>query len=206
MRKKLGRIKRKINTRLKATWKTILFKSAKKIIIGSANTSYPGWLSTDKDTLDITNRHDFECYWKPGSRTAFFAEHVVEHLEEEEAKNASANCFEFLKSGGRLRIAVPDGFNPDPAYIELVRSYGPGPGADEHKCIYNYRSLRKLLNNAGFHTVLLEYYDENGTFHFNEWNSVDGHIVRSKRYDPRNKDGRLHYTSLIADAIKPQHD
>ena len=80
---------------------------------------------------------------------------------------------------------------------------GTGIGSDDHKILYNYKSLKELLESAGFKVALLEYCDENGKFHFNEWSSKDGHIVRSKRYDPRNKDGALNYTSLIIDAIKP---
>ena len=57
----------------------------------------------------------------------------------------NANCYEFLRPGGRLRIAVPDGFHPEPGYIEYVRPGGTGIGADDHKVLYNYQSLRKLL-------------------------------------------------------------
>ena len=116
---------------------------------------------------------------------------------------ANANCYEFLRPGGRLRIAVPDGFHPELGYIEYVRPGGTGIGADDHKVLYNDHSLKKLLEKAGFFVYLLEYWDEHGNFHFKEWSSKDGHIRRSKRYDPRNQNGSLTYTSLIADAIKP---
>jgi predicted SAM-dependent methyltransferase len=134
----------------------------------------------------------------------FLAEHVWEHLGSRQAIIANANCFEFLRPGGRLRIAVPDGFHPDPAYIEYVRPGGTGAGADDHKVLYNYKLISEELKNVGFEFRLLEYWDENGQFHFQEWSSEDGHISRSKRYDPRNQDGSLTYTSLIVDAIKPK--
>ena len=178
------------------------FQHARKVTIGSAGISSPGWLATDQDTLDIVDRESFLRYWKPNSLEAFVAEHVWEHLTEKEAMQASANCYEFLRLGGRLRIAVPDGFHPDPVYIECVRPGGTGPGADDHKVLYNYQSLKEQLEKAGFIVSLLEYWDEDGNFHFKEWSSEDGHIRRSKRYDPRNQDGSLTYTSLIVDAIK----
>jgi predicted SAM-dependent methyltransferase len=146
---------------------------------------------------------NFLRYWKPNSLDVLVAEHVWEHLTEEEAVQANANCYEFLRPGGRLRIAVPGGFHPDPAYIEYVRPGGMGLGADDHKVLYSCQSLKAQLEKAGFIVSLLEYWDEHGSFHFKEWSSEDGHILRSKRYDSWNQDGSLTYTSLIVDAIKP---
>lgn len=34
-----------------------------------------------------------------------------------------------LKPGGYVRVAVPDGFHPDPAYIEMGRPGGYGTGS-----------------------------------------------------------------------------
>ena len=179
------------------------FRFAKKIIVGSGGISYSGWLLTDKESLDLTNRESFAHYWRPNSRLVFLAEHVWEHLSLDEAEKSNSNCFEFLKAGGRLRIAVPDGLNPNPSYIEWVRPSGTGSGAKDHKVLYNYRLLSKGLEQSGFNVELLEYWDEDGKFHFTEWSSEYGYIERSKRYDPRNRDGSLNYTSLIIDALKP---
>jgi predicted SAM-dependent methyltransferase len=178
---------------------------AKRIVLGSGGEGieYPGWAITDKALLNIVNRDNFARYWKPNSRLAFLAEHVWEHLTDGEAKKANSNCFEFLQTGGRLRLAVPDGFHPDHSYIEYVRPGGAGPGSDTHRMLYNYKMLCERLRETGFEVILLEYWDENSTFHFQEWSSEDGHIIRSKQYDPRNQDGVLRYTSLIIDAIKP---
>jgi predicted SAM-dependent methyltransferase len=103
-----------------------------------------------------------------------------------------------------LRIAVPDGFHPDPDYIEYVRPGGTGAGADDHKVLYNYKLLSEQLRRAGFEVTLLEYWDENGDFHFRPWSSRDGYISRSRDHDERNQNGTLAYTSLIVDAIKPK--
>lgn len=182
----------------------ISIRSAKKVIIGASEIKYPGWFATEKDILDVTERSAFLRYWKPASRSTFLAEHVWEHLDEEEAQSANANCFEFLEPGGRLRIAVPDGYKPDPDYIDWVRPGGIGPGALDHQILYNYKSLTKQLALAGFDPRPLEYWDENGNFHYQEWSSVDGHIRRSRCHDPRNQEKALTYTSLIVDAIKPK--
>jgi predicted SAM-dependent methyltransferase len=176
---------------------------AKKVIVGAAGIPSPGWVETERDLLDVTDRSTFLRYWKPRSISAFFAEHVWEHLDEENAEIANRNCFEFLEPGGRLRLAVPDGYKPDPHYIEWVRPGGKGPGAEDHKILYDYKMLRTKLEWSGFRIMLLEYWDENGEFHFCDWSSEDGHVRRSRRYDPRNREKHLAYTSLIADAIRP---
>jgi predicted SAM-dependent methyltransferase len=175
---------------------------SKKIVVGSAYIPTSGWLLTDKDTLDITKREFFSRYWRPNTMSIFLAEHVWEHLTLEESTKAMKNCYEFLRKGGRLRIAVPDGFHPDPQYIEYVRPDGTGFGSDDHKVLYNYHSISLELEQAGFQIKLLEYWDERGEFNFQDWSSEDGHIVRSKRYDKRNQGGALAYTSLIVDGIK----
>jgi predicted SAM-dependent methyltransferase len=177
---------------------------AQKIVIGAGGISAPGWLATDKDTLDVVDQANFLRYWKPNSIEA-----LSQRVGTLNGKRGYgyANCYEFLRPGGHLRVAVPDGFHPEPSYIEYVRPGGTGIGADDHKVLYNYQSLMKLLGKAGFFVHLLEYWDEHGNFHFKEWSSKDGHIRRSKRYDPRNQDGSLTYTSLIVDAVKPtQHN
>jgi predicted SAM-dependent methyltransferase len=179
------------------------FRGAERIAIGTADvTQNPGWLPTDQGTLDVTRRADFARFWDPGTRRAFLAEHVWEHLTLEQARAGILNCFEFLGRGGRLRIAVPDGYFPDAAYIEYVRPGGSGPGADDHKVLWTKDTLPPLLADAGFEVHLLEYWDETGAFHADEWSSEDGQVLRTKRYDPRNTDGELRYTSLLVDGIK----
>ena len=179
-------------------------RRAKKIVIGAGGTTFPGWFATDRETLDVLKREDFLGHWKPSSRATFLAEHVWEHLTVPDAAIAARNVFEFLRPDGRFRLAVPDGFHPDPAYIEYVRPGGTGAGADDHKILYTYRTMIEGLEQAGFKVVVLEHWDEHGKFHFVEWSKEDGYIDRSKRYDPRNQDGSLTYTSLIVDAFKPR--
>jgi len=113
-----------------------------------------------------------------------------------------SNIFTFLKTGGNLRIAVPDGFNPNKEYIESVKPGGIGVGAIDHKFLYTYRDLPAILEGFGYYINLLEFYDELGKFHLNPWNKENGIITRSAINDQRNKNGSLNYTSLIIDAIK----
>jgi predicted SAM-dependent methyltransferase len=102
-----------------------------------------------------------------------------------------------------LRVAVLDGLHPDPTYIAMVKAGGandngtpkPSMGLDgngaHHKALYTYRSLRQLFESAGFMVQLYEYFVENAEFHYREWDREAGRIWRSKRFDPRNKQGKL---------------
>lgn len=174
-----------------------------KIIVGSEATKQDGWISTNYPLFDLTNISTFSEIFEPGSVSNFLAEHVLEHLSLESGAMACNNCFSYLKPGGVLRIAVPDGFHPDVGYINQVKPGGYGPGADDHKVLYNYRTLSALLENAGFTIKLLEWFDDHGNFHYEDWNLVDGFVKRSTRFDPRNKEKLTSYTSLIIDARKP---
>lgn len=49
---------------------------------------------------------------------------------------------------------------------------------------------------------LLEYCDDYGEFHQNDWDGAEGVIFRSKKYDPRNQGEKLASPSLILDAYK----
>ncbi len=181
------------------------FFTAKKIKfnVGSAGINPDEtWFGTDINTLNITKKSDWKSLLWFLQLDNIMAEHVWEHLSDEDTKLANTNCYRFLKKGGVLRLAVPDGYHPDKEYIEYVRPGGTGLGADDHKILYTYKSMKERLEKVGFKVKLLEYWDEFGGFHFEEWNDEGGRITRSKRYDNRNRNGELKYTSLIVDAIK----
>lgn len=178
-----------------------------KVILGALGTKQDGWISTDKDILDITQRRSFEDFFenKVGCVDAFLAEHVWEHLSFREGSFAANLCRIFLKPGGLLRIAVPDALHPDPDYIDWVKPLGKGPGAEGHRILYDHIMLRSLLASAGFARVIpLEWWDESGRFNFKPWATEDGLVRRSVRYDSgKNIPGRpALYTSLIVDAVK----
>lgn len=174
-----------------------------KIIIGAGRIPQEGWVSTEKSFLNILVRRDWEKLFTEGSIKNIFAEHVWEHLTDRDTELANKNCFDFLKEGGVLRIAVPDGLHTDKEYVNYVKPGGHGRGSDDHKILYTYTTMKERLEKAGFQVNLLEYWDEEGVFHYSDWTNDAGKIIRSKRYDERNQNGKLAYTSLIVDAVKP---
>jgi predicted SAM-dependent methyltransferase len=177
-------------------------KGSLKIVVGASRVFEPGWEPTEIDYLNLLKDEDWSYYFKPNSVEAVLGEHVWEHLSYDDGLLAAKNCYKYLKPGGHLRIAVPDGNHNDPAYIDMVKPGGTGDGADDHKLLYTQKTLTELLTTAGFKVRCLEWFDEHGKFHFEKWDVKDGMIWRSKQFDERNKSGLLKYTSLIVDGVK----
>nr|WP_150960570.1 methyltransferase domain-containing protein [Aneurinibacillus sp. XH2] len=177
-----------------------------KIIIGASSQNYPGWIQTQEDELNLLQRRDWEQSFGDARKAdVILAEHVWEHLTYEEGVEAARICYDFLNDGGYIRCAVPDGFFQNEWYQNMVQIGGPGPKdhpAASHKIVHTYISLTRMFEEAGFKVRLLEYCDEEGRFHYREWDPQGGFIYRSYRYDHRNKEGNLGFVSLIADAVK----
>ncbi len=204
----------------------------KRVVIGAWSRYDEGWIPTQRDFLDLTKPEDWQRFFQPDSVDAMLAEHVWEHLTPTEGLAAARTCYKYLKPGGYLRVAVPDGLHPDRDYIETVKAGAHEPetggsfgestspaavldgNAANHKALYTYRTLEELFEAAGFRVTVYEYFDEAGQFHSEEWNRDLGTIWRSKRFDPRNKNGKLasvypgtlgdylSYSSIILDAVK----
>lgn len=189
--------------RQKRDLRALASEGHRRIVIGSSGTAFTDWVSTDREIIDLTREATWAEYFPVDSLDAILAEHVWEHLAPDQAVLAARTCFRFLRPGGYLRVAVPDGFHPDPQYVAGVKPGGTGSGAYDHKVLYNHESFRDLFASVGFEVRLHEYFDRDGHFHFADWNPSDGMIQRSKRYDSRNVGERLVYTSVILDAVKP---
>ncbi|MED1202232.1 class I SAM-dependent methyltransferase [Heyndrickxia acidicola] len=177
-----------------------------KVVIGGGEyNNNPKWLQTQETELNLLRRVDWEGKFPINSLEAILAEHVWEHLTYEEGVEAARICFEFLKPGGYIRCAVPDGFFPDKDYQTGVQVGGPGPEdhpAASHKIVHNYKTITSMFEEAGLKVNLLEYCDEDGKFRYNDWDENQGFIYRSKRFDHRNQNGNLGFVSLIVDAKK----
>lgn len=173
-----------------------------RVIFGAGETLYPGWVATDYPVLDMTDAACWERLFNNRKIQAALAEHVLEHFDGEQLHAALTNVYSWLADGGYLRIAVPDGFHPDPAYLDMVKPDGSGAGAWDHKLLFNYKNLTDIAEGHGFHVRLLEWFDENGDFHHEDWRVEDGCIRRSAQLDARNRSRPLSYTSLICDCYK----
>lgn len=188
------------------------------MIVGARGTVQEGWESTNRNNLDIRNYDSWQNYFQSNSIDAVLSEHVLEHLNEDDALITAQNIFEFLRSGGHWRIAVPDAANPDPVYQDMVRPGGNhrakmqwwnqalhGQDEPDHLVHYDLDSLTQLLQYAGFIVKPLEWY-QGGVFHAVPWSFSDGMIRRSSRSLYLICEWFIHgvwNTSLIVDAVKP---
>lgn len=179
-----------------------------KLVIGAGEyNNNPGWIHTQEEELDVLDESSWQNRFDVHSINAILAEHVWEHLTYEEGVAAAKLCRTYLKSLGYIRCAVPDGYFPDESYQQMVQVGGPGPKdhpAASHQIVHTFQSIIRLFETAGYEVKLLEYCDENGEFHQEDWDGDDGVIFRSKKYDPRNQGEQLVFPSLIIDAIKPE--
>lgn len=171
-----------------------------RVMLGAGPCQFEGWFQTDKDIFDVSLPEDWSILFTPGSIDSLLSEHMLEHLSEDEARSALTECYRYLKPQGLFRLAVPDGYRRDPAYVKEV-----SPPNDGHKMLYDIDSLTAMLQDVGFETTPLEYFDAEEQFHAIAWDQNDGMIRRSVRFDAQQafqRDG-LFYTSLIIDARKP---
>lgn len=169
----------------------------RRVVIGSSGVYESGWVPSDADQLNLLNARSWVPYVAPASIDALLAEHVWEHLSLAEGRAAAQLCFQYLKPGGYLRVAVPDGLFPDEEYQKYIGIGGVGGGnPGGHKVVYTYKSLVEVFESAGFRVRLLEYHDEAGVFHMQDWAPAEGMVRRSKRFDPRGP------VSIILDAKK----
>lgn len=177
-----------------------------RLIVGAGGTAQPGWGSLEERDLDITDARQWESNFSPNSIDAILAEHVFEHLTPAESMAAARNFFTYLAPGGYARIAVPDGYHTDENYIAWVMP-GTGFNGDDHKQLFNYKSLSQLLAGTGFIVQPLEFWDENGWFHSGPLNDEEGTIKRylfGSNFFFLSLIVGCRYTSLTVDAIKPR--
>ncbi|HEY1016374.1 MAG TPA: methyltransferase domain-containing protein [Herpetosiphonaceae bacterium] len=178
-----------------------------RIILGAGDQRYPGWIPTQRETLDLLRPDQWAAAFGERRADALLCEHVWEHLSEADGRAAAQLCFAYLRPGGYLRCAVPDANFPDPEYQRTVRVGGPGPSdhpAADHKIVYTADLFAAVFRDAGFEIDLLEYCDSSGRFHYHQWDPAQGVIYRSLRRDHRNEDGALKSVSIILDARKPE--
>jgi len=173
-----------------------------KIVVGAGKTKYKGWFNTDINTLDVTNKNDFNKYFSEKKIKKILAEHVLEHLTDIELELMVKNFYKYSEKNVNIRIGVPDGFHTDTNYIERVKPGGTGDGAYDHKHLFDYITLSNIFEKHGFVSTPIEYWDENGKFCTTYKNDENGFITRSFINDERNKDGKPNYTSLIIDFSK----
>lgn len=124
------------------------------------------------DYHSITNLDFFEN----NSIDLIYASHVIEYFDREQVVDLLNEWKRVLKPTGTLRLAVPNFFEisklytingyPVDKFVGLL--YGKmkmGKETIYHKTVYDYESLKNVLNSCGFQDV--RHYDWRETEHAN---------------------------------------
>ncbi len=174
-----------------------------RLAIGSESHCSEGWIPAESDQIDLVNPGNWSSFFQKSSVDAILAEHIWEQLSEQDSKKAALNCFQFLRPGGHLRVAVPDGFHPAQRRQGLRRGCGSEIGSGTRGRLYNHDSFAEVFFAVGFQVQMIEFFDQKGVFHSNHWDVSKGLVKRSLLFDERNIAQPFAYTSLVLDAVKP---
>lgn len=173
-----------------------------RVVIGASNTNFKGWISTEQFFFDITKAESWKKNFGARKIDNLLAEHVFEHLTEDEIKTTLSLACQYLKKNGIFRIAVPDCYHPSSYMIDLVKPGGLEPAATDHKISLTIDLFKQLLGNIKFIMKSVEYFDKNGIFH-SQYSDENGYIFRSKaHYSGRFTNDIKEYNKLLAGVPK----
>lgn len=135
-----------------------------KVHIGCGKRFIPGWYHIDGADFEHINSPDYTLrYEDDNSIEVIYASHFLEYFSREEAFHLLGIWQQRLKPNGIIRLAVPDF---DALFLAIARGFGIdnliGPiygrmklGEQEiyHKTVYDFDSLKKILEAVGFNDV-----------------------------------------------------
>ena len=183
------------------------------LILGAALSRQKNWFSTNQEWFDIVQKSHWDRLFnskKSPSRNRVkrvLAEHVFEHLSLDEMRNALNLIYKNMVFGGSLRIAVPDGNNPNQEYRNHCGINGIGADASDHKQFITFELLSNEVEKVGFKFTLKEGYMKNNKLISEKLNFELGTVMRS-RSNENNINAKEGWsfpdsnTSLIIDCFK----
>ena len=134
------------------------------------------WIHIDGGTYEHLQHHSITDLspFDNNSVDLIYASHVVEYFDLTEFAEVLKEWKRVLKTGGTLRIAVPDFKILSELYVngtlELENLLGPvygrmsmGDKIIYHKTAYDFKVLKKTLTSAGFRNIIT--YDWRNTEH-----------------------------------------
>lgn len=140
--------------------------------LGCGKRNIPGFINVDiADFPHVHHKRDVRnlAVFESNSVDLIYASHLLEYFDREEVKVVLKEWKRVLKPGATLRLAVPD-------FMKLILVYqgtgdikyilGPLYGKLNgmyHKTVYDFKSLKTLLEKMGFKNVRL--YDWRQTIH-----------------------------------------
>ena len=183
-----------------------------KLHLGCGKRRLPGYTHVDLAGFDhIDHRHDIATLpmFEDNSVDLIYSSHTLEYFDRVQVIPVLEEWRRVLKPGGTLRLAVPDFEALAQVYAknkELGQIVGPlygrwpVPGTDlvvYHKTVYDFPSLRSVLEDAGFAGVRKWDWREVFT------GEIKGHDDFSQAYLPHMDKEHGKLVSLNVEADKP---
>jgi predicted SAM-dependent methyltransferase len=176
--------------------------------IGGGTTHLPGWVTLDIEPDADSVPFDASKRWplQDESARAVRAEHMIEHLDWQEATTCIREMYRVLEPGGICRICTPDlegiaraYLDRDPRVLQVHRGHGyDAPTWSHlpnnylrlwgHRYMFDFDALRMLLEDAGFAEV------ERTAFNRSRHELFDG----SDSHDPEELESLV----VCVDAVK----
>jgi len=136
-----------------------------KLHIGPGKRNWPGWINIDIANFPHIHYHDIKRLpFKDNSVDLIYSSHMIPYFDREEIIPILQEWKRILKPSGILRLAVTNFemvvklYNSD--RYKLQSFLGPLFGRIDvngdkiyHKTVYDYDSLKKLLEDCGFSNV-----------------------------------------------------
>ena len=177
-------------------------KEAIKLHLGCWHRHIPGFIHIDlcdMEHIDFKTGIDNLPMFEDESVSLIYSSHNFEYFNHEQAVNVLKEWGRVLKPNGILRIAVPDFDSLIKVYQDtglIEKILGPLYGQMEiktqkekvtlyHKTVYNFASLKKLLNSNGFKNVkrykwedtIHKDYDDHSQSYFPHMDKKNGILV-----------------------------
>lgn len=147
-----------------------------KLHLGCGKRDFgPDWTHIDGGEFPHVSEHDVSLpEHEDSSASLIYSSHLFAYFDRLEAELLLQCWHRVLREGGTLRLAVPDFGVMNSLYesgqVVLDQLVGPLYGkmlmkefAIYHKTVYDYESLKRILTDAGFHSV--SHYSWRGTCH-----------------------------------------
>jgi predicted SAM-dependent methyltransferase len=174
-------------------WAEVLEKDPIKLNLGGAEFCHPhpdyrGYVTVDLDSRDHgwNVRHDLmqPIPLPDGCVTSIHSEDFLEHIPLEGIERLLAECFRLLKSGGRMRIGVPDYRNPKDRWCLET---GLDPRYPTHVTLTHYELMKQVFDRSPFDRYQIYHYWDGDNFVENPIDYSFGKILRTPDNHPKNR-------------------
>ena len=174
-------------------WSEVLEKDPITLNLGGAEFCHPhpdyrGYISVDLDPRDHgwNIRHDLTqpIPLPDGSVFGIHTEDFLEHITVDRIEALLVECHRLLKTGGRMRIGVPDYRNPKDRWC---LESGVDPRYPTHLTLTHYELMKQVFDRSPFDRYQFYNFWDGDNFIENPIDYSFGKILRTPDNHPKNK-------------------